>query len=58
MSRYEIRERQATDLQKGMGFPETLFVVWDTELDERVPFGHYATRDAAERRIQRMEDRP
>jgi hypothetical protein len=56
-SRYEIREREATDLQRGMGFSERLFVVWDMELDRRVPFGTYADREHAQRRIQRMEER-
>ncbi|MEV7814279.1 hypothetical protein AB0P05_26675 [Streptomyces flaveolus] len=57
MSRYEIREREATDLQQGMGFPARLFIVWDTEEDKRVPFGTYADREHAQRRIDRMEAR-
>jgi hypothetical protein len=57
VSRYEIREQEATDLQKGMGFPDTLFIVWDVQEDKRVPFGTYADREHAQRRIRRMEER-
>lgn len=57
MSRYEIREQEATDLQRGMGFGDTVFLVWDAEEDKRVPFGTYATRSAAARRIRRAEER-
>ncbi|MEW2498395.1 hypothetical protein AB0942_33415 [Streptomyces nodosus] len=57
MNRYEIREQEATDLQKAMGFPATFFIVWDLEHDKRVPFGSYVDREAAQRRIQRMEER-
>jgi hypothetical protein len=57
VSRYEIREEPATDLQRGMGFEETVFKVWDTEQDKRVPFGTYADRETAERRIARMKER-
>lgn len=57
MSRYEIREREATDLQQGMGFPARIFVVWDTVEDKRVPFGNYRDRESAQRRIERLEER-
>ncbi|MEU3522305.1 hypothetical protein AB0E62_00250 [Streptomyces sp. NPDC038707] len=53
MSRYEIREREATDLQRGMGFPERYFEIWDLEKDRRVPFAVYRTREDAQRRIDR-----
>ncbi|MFF5471069.1 hypothetical protein [Streptomyces achromogenes] len=57
MSRYEIREREASDLQRGMGFPERYFEIWDLEKDKRVPFGAYRTREAAQLRIDRGEKR-
>lgn len=56
MSRYEIREKESTELQRGMGFEDTVYLVWDTEQGKRVPFGTYATRSAAARRIQRAEE--
>lgn len=57
MSRYEIREQEPTALQQQYGVARTVFVVWDTEDDMRVPFGNCRTRKQAEARIARMEAR-
>jgi hypothetical protein len=57
VSRYEIREHDTSALAREMGFGETIFLVWDTEENKRVPFGRYADRAAAQRRIQRLEER-
>jgi hypothetical protein len=56
-NRYEIREEVTTNLQREMGFMDTVFEVWDIDEDRRVPFGTYADREAAARRIARMKER-
>lgn len=54
MSRYEIREQEPTLLQQRYGVARTVYVVWDTELDMRVPFGSYRTRMHANDRLRRL----
>jgi hypothetical protein len=57
--RYEIREQEPSAdivrLYPDMAYP--LYVVWDLELDKRVPFGNYRERTRAEGRIERLEAR-
>lgn len=57
MSGYEVREQEPTDLQRRYGVAKTVYVVWDTERDTKMPFGSYRTRGRAVARIQRMEAR-
>lgn len=57
MSRYEIREQEPSEKLREFGFTDPVFVVWDTELDKRVPFGNYRDREHAQRRIDRVEAR-
>jgi len=58
-SRYEIREQEPSEdlvrLYPDLAYP--LYVVWDLELDKRVPFGNYRDRSRAEVRINRLEGR-
>lgn len=58
MSRYEIREREPSDLaREELSHTGPVFVVWDTWENKRVPFASYTDRERAERRIRRMEER-
>jgi hypothetical protein len=51
-ARFEVREQEPSELQRHFGVTKDIFVVWDTERDERVSFfGSYWTREQAERRI-------
>lgn len=56
--RYEIRE-SVTSEAVARRFPELAgvphFTVWDTLFDKPVPFGGFATREQAQRRIDRLK---
>jgi hypothetical protein len=56
VKRYEVREVERTQYQQQFD-SGSVFIVWDTERDMRVSFGSYRTREQAERRIKRMEER-
>lgn len=55
MSRYEIRERPPTELQRSLGVTENVFYIWDNRWAAEVPRSTYRTREQAQRRIDRME---
>lgn len=55
--RYIVRDRKSDELARRHGQPETMFDVWDTVEDKRVPFGSYRTRARALARIVRILER-
>lgn len=59
-SRYKIEETETSE-EVALRFPELagqkIFVVWDMELDRRVPFGNHGDREAAQRHVDRLEAR-
>ncbi|MGA4942114.1 hypothetical protein [Streptomyces cinereoruber] len=57
MDHIEIREKEPSEVQRRYGVTGSVFVVWDTKRNMRVPFGSYRTRKAAEARVRLMEQR-
>lgn len=55
MNRYEVREREPSELQRELGVTGKVFYVWDNRWAAEVPRSECRTREQAYRRIDRME---